>query len=83
MTRAGDDHEELERRAHRPARWVLVILGVVLLAMFAPLFILLDHAGSDSPAHVLIVVLGALFYSAKWLLGLWGLRRFDRLRADG
>lgn len=74
----------MQRRAQRPIHWLLAILGVLLLASFYPLHALLAQAGSDSPAHVLVVSLGALFLACRWMLGLWGLRRYERLlESDG
>lgn len=65
-----------------PVRWLLAILGTAFTAAFLPLYGILDQAGSTSPAHVLIIVLGGLFMSARWTLGLWGQQRYERLLAD-
>ena len=70
----------MRRRAHRPARWLLSILGIGLASSFYPLYSLLDKSGSHSPVHVLLLALGAAFYTVYWLLRLWVHQRYERLR---
>lgn len=71
----------LERRANRPARWMLVLVVLLLVGVYLPLMAVLATASiPELVCRTLVpLIIAGLFLLAQWLLSGWSIRRFRRL----